>query len=136
MNLDFGVEPLFSWYVVLLIISGFAMIGIGAMGSSGLSTGWRIFNGVAGVGFVGYGTYLGFIFEGGTYVIFFKAFILPVLMIVNFVRSLANRNQAPAAPQPPVQFQQPQAPVPPQAAAEAAPAQPQPTGTSGPTQAG
>ncbi|GAA4858602.1 hypothetical protein [Kitasatospora terrestris] len=129
MNIDFSLEPLFSWYVVLLIVSGIAMTGIGAMGNSGLSNGWRIFNGVAGVGFVGYGIYLGFIFEGGTYIIFFKAFILPVVMIINFVRSLANRNQA-AAQQPPVQFQQPfpqpdapQAPVPAQAQPQA-PAQP------------
>ncbi|GAA2823542.1 hypothetical protein GCM10010441_55030 [Kitasatospora paracochleata] len=96
MNLDFSVEPLFSWYVVLLLISGVAMVGIGAVASSGLSAGWRVFNVIAGVGFVGYGIYLGFIFEGGTYIIFFKAFILPVLMIVNFVRSLANRSNKPA----------------------------------------
>lgn len=96
VNLDFSVEPLFSWYVVLLLISGVAMVGIGAVASSGLSAGWRVFNVIAGVGFVGYGIYLGFIFEGGTYIIFFKAFILPVLMIVNFVRSLANRSNKPA----------------------------------------
>ncbi|MFG2819510.1 hypothetical protein ACGFX4_08800 [Kitasatospora sp. NPDC048365] len=138
MNIDFSLEPLFSWYVVLLIVSGIAMTGIGAMGNSGLSNGWRIFNGVAGVGFVGYGIYLGFIFEGGTYVIFFKAFILPVVMIINFVRSLSNRNQA--AAQPPVQFQQPfpqpeapQAPVPAQAQA---PAQAQPQAPAQPAEAG
>ncbi|MEV4556373.1 hypothetical protein AB0K51_05160 [Kitasatospora sp. NPDC049285] len=104
MNIDFGAEPLFSWYVVLLLISGVAMVGIGLLNNSGLSNGWRIFNAVAGVGFVGYGFYLGFLFEGGTYMIFFKAFILPVVMVVNFVRSLANRTRAtasvPAQPQP------------------------------------
>ncbi|MFC5642966.1 hypothetical protein [Kitasatospora cinereorecta] len=116
MNLDFSVEPLFSWYVVLLLISGVAMVGIGAVASSGLSAGWRVFNVIAGVGFVGYGIYLGFIFEGGTYIIFLKAFILPVLMIVNFVRSLANRKNAA-----PVQASM-VAPVPAPAPADAVPA--------------
>lgn len=100
MNLDFSADPLFSWYVVLLIISGIAMVGIGAVNFGGLSTGWRVFNVLAGVGFVGYGVYLGFVFEGGEYIIFLKAFILPVLMIVNFVRSLSARHKAAA----PVQF--------------------------------
>ncbi|MDH6576472.1 hypothetical protein [Kitasatospora sp. MAP5-34] len=112
MNLDFSAEPLFSWYVVLLCFSGIAMIVIGAVKSAALSTGWRIFNVVAGLGFVGYGVYLGFIFQGGHYVIFFKAFILPVMMIVNFFRSLGARSKT-SAPQP---MARPMAqPVPPQA---------------------
>ncbi|MGK4582220.1 hypothetical protein [Kitasatospora sp. HPMI-4] len=114
MNLDFSAEPLFSWYAVLLFGSGIAMLVIASVNSSGLSTGWRVFNAIAGVGFVGYAVYLGFIFEGGHYIIFFKAFILPVMMVVNFVRSMANRQKvvapavpaaaaaAPAAPEAPV----------------------------------
>ncbi|MFJ1757847.1 hypothetical protein [Kitasatospora sp. NPDC088134] len=98
MNIDFSADPLFSWYVVLLLISGIAMVGIGAMNNSGLSGGWRAFNAIAGVGFAGYAIYLGFIFEGGSYIIFFKAFILPVIMIVNFFRSLANRSKATTTP--------------------------------------
>ncbi len=94
MNLDFSVDPLFSWYVVLLLISGVAMLGIGITNFAGLSIGWRIFNVLAGIGFAGYSIYLGFIFEGGEYVIFFKAFILPVVMIVQFVRSLMARGNA------------------------------------------
>ncbi|MFE2426485.1 hypothetical protein ACFXJ5_06995 [Streptomyces sp. NPDC059373] len=116
MNLDFSAEPLFSWYVVLLIISGVAMTAIGAASVGGLSAGWRVFNVLAGVGFVGYGVYLGFIFEGGSYIIFFKAFILPVVMIVNFVRSIGARDKAVAGPVPPP----PPAPV----QAQAAPAAP------------
>ncbi|MET9874798.1 hypothetical protein ABZZ36_09265 [Actinacidiphila glaucinigra] len=99
VNLDFSAEPLFSWYVVLLIISGIAMIIIGAVNSSGLSNGWRAFNVIAGLAFTGYGIYLGFIFEGGEYFIFFKAFILPGLVVVNFFRAMAARSSAPAAPQ-------------------------------------
>ncbi|MEU3531166.1 MULTISPECIES: hypothetical protein [Streptomyces] len=99
MNLDFGAEPLFSWYVVLLFISGAAMLILGVINASGLSKGWRAFNVIAGLGFMGYGIYLGFIFQGGTYIVFFKAFILPVMVIVNFFRSLSRRKATPA-PQP------------------------------------
>ena len=98
MNLDFSVDPLFSWYVVLLIISGVAMVGIGATNFGGLTIGWRALNVLAGLGFAGYGIYLGFIFEGSTYVIFFKAFILPVVLVVQFVRSLATRDTVQPAP--------------------------------------
>ncbi|MFC8452437.1 hypothetical protein [Kitasatospora sp. NPDC057223] len=100
MNLDFSLDPLFSWYVVLLLISGVLMVGIGATDFAGLSIGWRVFNVLAGIGFAGYSIYLGFIFEGGTYFMFFKAFILPVVMIVQFVRSLVARNNAAQPVQP------------------------------------
>jgi hypothetical protein len=100
LNFDFSAQPLFSWYVVLLLISGVVMVGIGAVNLGGLSTGWRIFNAIAGVGFIGYGIYLGFFFEGVSYIIFFKAFIVPVVAIVNFVRSLGARTTTGAMPQP------------------------------------
>ncbi|MFC9325814.1 hypothetical protein [Kitasatospora sp. NPDC057015] len=137
MNLDFSAEPLFSWYVVLLCFSGVAMVVMGAINFGALSTGWRIFNLVAGVGFFGYGIYLGFIFEGGSYLLFFKAFILPGVMIFNFVRSLANRSNTPA-PQPflppqPAAYPQAQPgqaayPPAPQAQQPAQPAQEHPAG--------
>jgi len=94
VNLDFSADPTFSWYVVLLFISGIAMIIIGAVNTGKLSVGWRIFNTLAGLGFLGYAVYLGFIFQGGHYILFFKAFILPVLLIINFIRSLAGRRKA------------------------------------------
>lgn len=99
MNLDFSADPLFSWYVVLLLFSGVAMVVMGATKAGAMSTGWRIFNVLAGIAFAGYGFYLGFLFQGGHYIIFFKAFILPVLMVVNFIRSIAARRSA-AAPRP------------------------------------
>ena len=100
MNLDFSLEPLFSWYVVLLCLSGIAMIVMGAVKAGGQSTGWRILNVLAGVGFFGYGIYLGFIFQGGSYLIFFKAFILPAVMIFGFFRSLLARREAESVEQP------------------------------------
>jgi hypothetical protein len=98
MNLDFTLEPLFSWYVLLLLLSGVAMFVMAFVNTARQSIGWRIFGAVAGLGFVGYGVYLGFLFEGGTYIIFFKAFIVPIVVIAQFVRSLmANGAQKVAA---------------------------------------
>ena len=48
--------------------------------------GMRALNALFGVGFLGYGFYLAFLFHGGGYLIFFKAFILPVLMIFRTIR--------------------------------------------------
>jgi hypothetical protein len=94
VNIDFSAEPLFSIYVLLLIFSGIVMVALAAVSAAGQSVGWRIFNVLAGIAFFGYGVYLGFIFHGGTYLIFFKAFIVPVLLVVNFFRSMAQRKQA------------------------------------------
>src|SRR6266508_1258409 len=55
VNIDFGLDPVFSWYVVLLCISGIAMLAIAAIKSSGQSTAARAFNALVGVGFLGYG---------------------------------------------------------------------------------
>jgi len=90
-NLDFSAQPLFSWYVVLLLFSGVALLVLGALNAGRQSTGWRILNLVIGLGFIGYGVYLGFVFKGGTYIVFFKALIVPVLLIVNTVRSRSAR---------------------------------------------
>ncbi|MFC1413022.1 hypothetical protein ACEZCY_08910 [Streptacidiphilus sp. N1-12] len=95
MNIDFSNDALFSWYVVLLLLSGLLLIGIGIapMGSTGM----RVFNALVGTGFLCYGIYLGFIFEGTSYIIFFKAFIAPVALLVNTVKSYTGRRNAAAA---------------------------------------
>ncbi|MDY0814984.1 hypothetical protein [Kitasatospora purpeofusca] len=98
MNLDFDVDPLFSWYVVLLAISGIALLVIGAVNLGGLKAGWRFLNVLVGLGFAGYAYYLAFVFDGASYVLFFKAFILPVVLIANAVKALVTRSQTPAAP--------------------------------------
>ncbi|MER8099868.1 hypothetical protein [Kitasatospora sp. NPDC094016] len=125
-NLDFSAYPLFSWYVVALAISGAAMLVLGAVNpGSGLKVGWRIINVLAGLGFLGYAYYLAFVFEGGRYEIFFKAFILPIALIANSVKAIVERgnakNQQPAPQAAPYDPNAPQAPygqpVPPQGAA-------------------
>jgi hypothetical protein len=99
VNLDFGLEPLFSWYVVLLCLSGVVMVALAAIKAGNQSAASRALSAVAGLGFLGYGIYLGFIFDGGSYMMFFQAFILPALLVVNFVRSLFKNHQTELQPQ-------------------------------------
>ncbi|MEC3916471.1 hypothetical protein [Nocardia sp. CDC160] len=77
---------MFNWYVGLLALSGVIMLALAAVrqGQSELS---RVLNAVFGVGFIGYAFYLAFLFDGGSYFIFFQAFILPVMMVVNYFRN-------------------------------------------------
>ncbi|MGW4804498.1 hypothetical protein [Kitasatospora sp. NPDC004272] len=110
MNIDFSLDPTFSWYVVLLLISGLLTLIVGLVPASGLSVGWRVLTVIAGLAFFGYGVYLAFFFEGERYTIIFKAFIVPIALLVNFFRSLSNRKKG-GAPVPP----QAGYPVPPQA---------------------
>jgi hypothetical protein len=134
VNLDFGLDPLFSWYVVLLCLSGVVMVALAAIKAGDQSVGSRALSAVAGIGFLGYGIYLGFIFEGGSYLMFFQAFILPALLVVNFVRSLFTNHPAEPQPQPyPEVPPQPYPAVPTQAQPYPAQRQAYP---AGPTQAG
>jgi hypothetical protein len=100
VNLDFGLEPLFSWYVVLLCLSGVVMVALAVIKPGDQSGRSRAVSAVAGIGFLGYGIYLGFIFAGGSYLMFFQAFILPAVLVVNFVRSLVANHPAEPQPQP------------------------------------
>src|SRR3954447_1651491 len=99
MNIDFSGHPGFAMYVILLALSGVLMVGIGATAFSRMSIGWRIFNLIAGIAFFGYAFYLAFLFHGGTYIIFFKAFILPAFMVINAIRSAATRRKTQASQQ-------------------------------------
>ncbi|MEU8117670.1 hypothetical protein AB0C21_03060 [Spirillospora sp. NPDC049024] len=87
MNIDFGADAAFSWYVVFLLVSGIAMLAMAAIGG-GQTVGERLLNLAFGLGFLGYSVYLGFIFDGGGYFMFFYAFVLPVLMLFRFVKAL------------------------------------------------
>lgn len=77
---------MFDWYVWMLVFSGTLMLVMAAV-KAGQSEASRWLNGAFGAGFLAYAGYLAFVFEGGSYLIFFQAFILPVLMVVNFVRA-------------------------------------------------
>ena len=85
-----GVD-VFHIYELFLIVSGMAMLvmaGIGSRRSSGL----RIWNGILGLAFTGYGLYLLLFFKGGHYFLFFYVFVLPVLMVVRFFRDRSRVN--------------------------------------------
>jgi hypothetical protein len=75
----------FKTYVLFLILSGIAMLIIAGV-RTGQTKARRLWNGIFGAGFLGYGLYLLLVFHGGHYFIFFYAFILPILMIVQFFR--------------------------------------------------
>ncbi|MFC9896248.1 hypothetical protein ACFVMC_21375 [Nocardia sp. NPDC127579] len=85
MNLDFSADPEFSWYVVLLFGSGLAMLAMSFEEAQGKFA--QILNTVFGVLYVGYAGYLAFVFESGSYLIFFQAFILPVLLAYQWWKS-------------------------------------------------
>ncbi|WP_067677230.1 hypothetical protein [Nocardia miyunensis] len=81
---------MFNWYVALLAISGIVMLAMAAL-KQGQSVVSRSINGIFGAVYLGYAIYLAFLFDGGSYLIFFQAFLLPVLMVVNFFRNRTPR---------------------------------------------
>src|SRR4051812_19836085 len=114
MNIDFSHHAGFSAYVLLLMFSGVVMVFMASPVVRSESALLRLLNVTFGLGFIGYGCYLAFVFQGGTYIIFFKAFILPVLMIIRTARTASRPTPAGAAvgtPQYP-QAQYPQAQYP------------------------
>ncbi|GHJ15230.1 hypothetical protein [Micromonospora sp. AKA38] len=100
----------FLIYTLLLLLGGIAMVAVGvAIKEQG--TGSRVLNVIVGLAFFAYGFYLLFLFDGGSYRIFFYVFILPILLIVRAVkarreaREQAAAHQFAGAPQP--QYGQP-----------------------------
>ena len=85
----------FLAYTALLAISG-VMLLVLAAGGFGQSAGARVLDALFGAGFLAYGIYLFFFFEGGTVQIFFYAFVVPVLAVVHAVkaRKAQRRQQA------------------------------------------
>jgi len=88
VNLDFS-HPGFTAYVLLLLGSGIAMIVLASPAFRRTSMVLRVLNTLVGLAYLGYGVYLAFFFSGGTYVMFFQAFVLPVLLVIRTVQ--ANR---------------------------------------------
>ena len=79
-------------YTALLAVAGLLMLGLAATGFGRQTAGQRLLNGVLGAGFLGYAIYLFFIFDGGTVIILWYVFILPVLLIVQAVRRAFARS--------------------------------------------
>ncbi|WP_395104023.1 hypothetical protein [Actinomadura sp. SCN-SB] len=91
MNLDFSAEPMFSWYVIALAVSGVLMMGASILPGSKVLA--RVVYVVLGAAMLGYGIYLGFLFEGGEYQIFFYVFVVPIIVIVRAVQAAMGRTQ-------------------------------------------
>jgi hypothetical protein len=96
VNIDFSAEPGFSAYVLLLMASGIAMVVMASPAVRQSTMFLRVLNTVVGLGFFGYGFYLTFLFDGGSYWMFFQAFVLPVVLIFRTVQAarLARREAA------------------------------------------
>jgi predicted lipid-binding transport protein (Tim44 family) len=96
VNIDFANHAGFSAYVLLLMVSGGAMLTMGSPAVKRQRPLNRVLNVLFGLGFFGYGFYLAFLFHGGTYVIVFRAFVVPVLLVVRTIRS--SRRTRPSVP--------------------------------------
>jgi hypothetical protein len=105
VNIDFSHHAGFSTYVILLMLSGVAMVLFGSAIARRSTAFGRAFSVLAGLGFFGYGFYLAFIFSGGHYVIFFYAFAVPIGMIIRTITASATaRRHAQAAPSYPLSY--------------------------------
>jgi hypothetical protein len=91
-DIDFAHHAGFSWYCLLLIGSGVAMVAIALVKAQ--TRGSQIINLIFGAAFFAYGFYLTFMFAGGHYFIFFQAFVLPIVLIVNTLRTASYRRRA------------------------------------------
>ena len=113
MNIDFADHPAFSAYVLLLMFSGLVMVFVASPAVRQTKLWLRVLNVVVGLGFFGYGFYLAFLFQGGSYLIFFKAFFVPVVLVLRTIQaSRAARAQVAAVPPPAPQQQWGQQPQP------------------------
>ena len=90
---------MFYVYVLFLILSGIAML-VMAFVRADYAKRRQVLNFILGAGFLIYGLYLLFAFNGGTYFMFYYAFVAPILLIVQFFRdrSAFKGRQMAAAP--------------------------------------
>lgn len=103
-------DGVFNTYVILLAIAGVAMLVVACLPfPQGKAS--RIIGGLLGVGFLGYAIYLEFIFDGGSFAMFYYVFILPFVYIARVVKAYADRRRQQDAARmqgyPPVGYGQP-----------------------------
>jgi hypothetical protein len=87
---------MFNVYVLFLIGSGIALLVMGFTRAA-YARRRRVVNLIFGAGFLLYGLYLLLLFQGGSYVMFYYAFVVPVLLIVQFFRDRAAAKAAATA---------------------------------------
>lgn len=90
-------EGTFQAYVIALGVSGLLLLLTAAIGF-GSTAGARVISAIIGLGFLGYAVYLEFFMpEDQTFSIFYYAFIVPIVVLINVFRSRKAKGQAPAA---------------------------------------
>jgi hypothetical protein len=87
-------DSAFLFYIAALAVAGLVLIALGAVNFGAQSSVMRFVNVVIGLGFLGYAGYLFFVFDGGTFALFYYPFILPVILIIQAVRNRKNRPAA------------------------------------------
>lgn len=90
MNVSPGV---FHTYVALLALSGIVMLVV-ALLPINPSRGARIIGAVLGLAFLGYAFYLQFVFDGGSFELFYYVFAVPFIYIWRVVRMYVDRSRA------------------------------------------
>jgi hypothetical protein len=93
-------DGVFLAYIAALVVSGVILLVLSATGFGASSALVRVLNGVFGLGFLGYAVYLLFFFQGGEFPVFYYAFILPVIMLVQAFKTRAAKPDAAAQPAP------------------------------------
>jgi hypothetical protein len=90
-------EGAFQAYVIALGVSGLLLLLAAAIGF-GATAGSRVISALVGLAFLGYGIYLEFIMPADqTFSMFYYAFIVPVVVLVNVFRSRKTKAQAETA---------------------------------------
>ena len=87
----------FNVYSLLLAISGTVLIVMAAIGFGDRHPVARAINGAVGIAFVAYAFYLQFIFGGGTVFASYYVFVVPVLLVLQALRSHAEAKRAASA---------------------------------------
>jgi len=92
-------DSVFLLYVGLLALAGVLQLVIAGVGF-GAAVATRLVSGLFGLGFLGYAIYLAFFFEGGSFAMFWYAFIAPVATIAQVVKNRRERGSSRPAPAP------------------------------------
>jgi hypothetical protein len=100
-----------DFYAPLLMFSGLLLL-INAV-LPWQTAGGRVISVLAGLGFLGYGFYLEFLFTGSHVIIFYYAFAVPVVLIISSVKGFKGWQASKAQQQQPAIYPGAQYPAPP-----------------------
>ena len=81
----------FLGYIAALAVSGILLLILAAVPFLKQSVGMRVVDALIGLAFLGYAFYLFFIFDGGEFRMFYYAFVVPIILIIQAVRQSRTR---------------------------------------------